>query len=88
MIDVSRGSDRLAALKGIRPGWRGRTSRKRRLRMLQQQRDKEIQRAVMAQADERIEAASEGRDPHRVKPRRARLDRAIQRLRTKIHNDE
>ncbi len=69
---------------GIRPGWRGRTTARKFLKRLERVRADEVQRADLAQADERIEAAGEGRPPRRIKPRLARLDRLITKARRKV----
>ena len=68
----------------IRSGWRGRATARKFLKSLERARAEEVQRAAMEQADERIEAASEGRSPRRIKPRLAKLDRLITKARRRI----
>ncbi len=77
-------SDQNAATPAIRPGWRGRTTARKFLRRLETAREKEIIRADLVQADERIEAVKEGRPPRRIKPRLSKLDRLITKARSRI----
>ena len=67
----------------IRPGWRGRAGARGFLQRLERARDREIERVRVDQNVENIAAVFEQRRARKIKPRLAKLDRLIAKIKIK-----